>query len=209
MRTADYTYRNGRRLSQRKKAICRFDYQTWTGFQDGQLRREWRERETEELRTREKERERRGKWRVENGTFRIGWNLTVVSYDRFEIQFFRSTRITGKPCCTVGSMTREYQLLRLVGIVYNSARRTYMTFFTCCDNIEEGMSKPRDSCHLHPDFLVRLSSYLSCHEKWNLDRNHLCSDRDVTGKSIDRLIGSIMTCTFHRSSSSVWRIFLG
>lgn len=71
MRTAGYTYRNGRRLSQRKKAICRFEYHVDRFPGRTVEERTERKKETEELRAKEKERERR-KRRVESGTFRIG-----------------------------------------------------------------------------------------------------------------------------------------
>ncbi|KAL0109807.1 hypothetical protein PUN28_013459 [Cardiocondyla obscurior] len=83
-RTADYTYRNRRWLSQRKKAIYRCEYQV-DRF-PGRIVEESMKKERKDVarkkrkRKREKEREKRRKWRVESSIFRVGYNLNIVSF---------------------------------------------------------------------------------------------------------------------------------
>lgn len=67
IRTADYTYRNGRRLSQRKKAICRFEYHVdkFPGRAIEERMKRETEKEMGELRAR-KEKRGRKKTEMEN-----------------------------------------------------------------------------------------------------------------------------------------------
>lgn len=109
--------RNGRRLSQRNRAICRFEYHVDTGFHRMDNWEEERGGRGENGGARKKEKEggRAG------GVFRTGWSLAVAS----------SVLKINSPCIRkvkVGTTTREYTIAPTCG-VYNSARRTWWRYF--------------------------------------------------------------------------------